>query len=151
MSRFARLLGAAAFTLLLAPSAHAHLAGLKHILTAPGAMNTASGLGTSISCTNGNTANATIGVEVWAANGTYLGGSSSYSLPPQPYSGGLEVPLGSAKTSILPRAISRATFASSQILAARSLQRVPCGGVITAACNHGEPPRRLQVQTEVTK
>ena len=61
---------------LFAASAQAQLAGLNHVLTAPGALNSASGLGTYVSCTNGNTSTPTIGVEAWSAAGTYLGGQA---------------------------------------------------------------------------
>lgn len=62
-------------------TAHAQLAGLNHILTVPGAMNTGNGIGTYVSCTNGNTSQVTVGVEFYGPSGSYLGGQSSAMAP----------------------------------------------------------------------
>ena len=67
------MLAALALVLALGSTAHAQLVGLQHVWTVPGLMNTASGLGTFIACTNGGTITATIGVDVYDPVGSFSG------------------------------------------------------------------------------
>jgi len=57
-------------------AAHAQLAGLLHVHSVPGVINTGLGVATMIACTNGGTSTATIGVEVYGSTGTYVSGGS---------------------------------------------------------------------------
>jgi hypothetical protein len=76
MFRFATALGAVMLSLAVASTSHAQLVGLKHLWSISGVQNTAGSVGTIISCTNGGTANQTIGVDVYGPAGAYVNGNS---------------------------------------------------------------------------
>jgi hypothetical protein len=67
MKKFLSLLGLLG-VLGVGGAAHAQLAGLLHVHSVPGVMETGA-IGTMIACTNGGTSTATIGVEVYGSTG----------------------------------------------------------------------------------
>src|SRR5262245_25036052 len=68
--------------LFVATAANAQIAGLVHVWSVPGAMETAGGIGTFVACTNGSTMSNTIGVQMFGPVGTSVGTPQSITVAP---------------------------------------------------------------------